>query len=168
LTELAAHLPVPVVLKETGCGFSARTLARLNEIGVAAVDVSGFGGTHWGRIEGGRSLEGSPKSLAAQTFRNWGISTVDSLAAALSASSKFEVWASGGVRSGLDVAKALAMGAKVVGLAKPVLVAALAGEAELRLTMERFEFELRTAMFCTGCSTVAEMSNKGIWAWVNK
>src|SRR5262249_39830622 len=142
------ELSVPVVIKETGCGFSKSTLKTLNTTGVFAVDVGGLGGTHWGRVEGQRHGDESLKRLAADTFANWGESTVDSLRAAHEINPKFEVWASGGVRSGLDVAKCIALGAKMVGVAQPLLKAALRGEEELHKQMETLEFELRVAMFC--------------------
>lgn len=151
LEKLCGASPVPVVLKETGCGFSRPTYARLQRTGLAAIDVSGFGGTHWGRIEGGRAAEGSLHRAAALTFAGWGMSTVDSLLAAPKAQGKLEIWASGGIRSGLDAAKALALGARKVGFAKPALEQALVGEAALEAWMERMEFELRVALFCSGC-----------------
>ena len=168
LRDLCNGLSVPVILKETGCGFSGPTLERLKEVGVAAVDVSGFGGTHWGRIEGGRSQSGSVKSQAARSFWNWGVSTVESLELGLSMAPGYEVWASGGLRSGLDGAKVLAMGARIVGFAKPILKAALKGEVQLHQEMERMEFELKTALFCTGCGNISELQSKGIWSWVQR
>ncbi|MBK8203206.1 MAG: type 2 isopentenyl-diphosphate Delta-isomerase [Bdellovibrionales bacterium] len=166
LEELCRRLSVPVVLKETGCGFSKSTLLRLMETGIAAVDLSGLGGTHWGRIEGGRSIKGSIRHYAAKAFWNWGISTVESMRSVGELNPGYEVWASGGVRSGLDAAKLLAMGASIIGSAQPLLAAAIEGEGQLREKMECFEFELKTAMFCTGCADISELKSKGIWEWV--
>ncbi len=163
LENLAKTLGRPVIVKETGCGFSGATLKRLNGIGVGAVDVSGFGGTHWGRIEGGRSKPGAKLNAVAETFRDWGIGTVESLEAALAVRSDYEVWASGGVRSGLDAAKLLAMGAKMVGLAKPIIEAALGGEEALDLRMGQLELELKIALFCTGSRNIAELQEKRVW-----
>ncbi len=165
LEKLVRELGLPVIVKETGCGFSERTLRRLNDIGVHAVDVSGFGGTHWGRIEGGRSNEGEKLRLASETFRDWGIPTVESLSSALSIGPEFEVWGSGGVRSGLDAAKLLAMGARMVGLAKPLIEAALDGEEALDRKMDLLEYELKTAMFCTGSKTTKDLRERGVWEW---
>lgn len=165
LKELAKKLSVPVIVKETGCGFSKPTLKRLRGLGLGAVDVSGYGGTHWGRIEGDRNQPDSVRKAAAATFANWGISTVDSLAGAASMKTDFEVWASGGVRSGLDAAKLLAMGAETVGLALPILEAALQGEADLHMKMSVIEFELKTAMFCTGSVNLTELRDKKVWKW---
>jgi isopentenyl-diphosphate delta-isomerase len=148
LEKLCKASPVPVVLKETGCGFSNATLKRLKSTGLSAVDVSGFGGTHWGRIEGGRAAEASLQRSAALTFKNWGISTVDSLLNAPKLN--LEIWGSGGIRSGLDAAKTIALGAQKVGFAKPALERALEGEESLGKWMELMEFELKVALFCTG------------------
>ena len=79
LEKLCTDLDRPVILKETGCGFSKITLKQINDIGLFAVDLSGSGGTHWGRVEGMRAGADSPQQLAAKAFANWGISTVDSL-----------------------------------------------------------------------------------------
>lgn len=166
LETLVKEIGLPVIVKETGCGFSEATLKRMRGIGIAAVDIGGFGGTHWGRVEGGRSPRGEKLSLAADTFADWGVPTVESLAAAVKLESDYEVWASGGVRSGLDAAKLLAMGAKMVGLAKPVIEAALQGEEALDKRMELLEYELKTAMFCTGVKTVQELREKRVWTWV--
>lgn len=163
LGKLIRALRVPVIVKETGCGFSSATLTRLRGIGLHAVDVSGLGGTHWGRVEGGRSPVGDMRAEAAETFRDWGVGTVESLAAALAVRGDYEVWASGGVRSGLDAAKLIAMGARAVGLAQPIIRAAVEGEEALDRLMERLEFELRTALFCTGAANVESLRELRAW-----
>lgn len=150
LERLCRDLSVPVIVKETGCGFSKKTLKRLMNIGVYAVDLSGFGGTHWGRIEGQRAVEKSVQNEAAQTFKNWGISTVQSLLNAIELKPSYRLWASGGVRTGLDAAKLIAMGAEAVGYAKPVLEEALKGKDNLWNWMEKQEYELKISLFCTG------------------
>lgn len=165
LERLCRQLSVPVVVKETGCGFSRATLKRLRGVGVAAVDVSGLGGTHWGRIEGDRNSAQDMRAEAAQTMALWGISTVESVTNAVEMKKDYEVWASGGVRSGVDAAKLLAMGANGVGFAMPILNAALKSEEELLRKMSVFEFELKTSMFCTGCATIAELKSKKVWQW---
>src|SRR6185503_12624351 len=98
LENLVLRLPLPVIVKETGCGFSTATLARLNDIGVAAVDVSGYGGTHWGRIEGMRAQTTDViRARAAETFRLWGRDTVQTVRDAVRINPSFEIWGSGGV-----------------------------------------------------------------------
>lgn len=152
LERLVKTLGRPVVLKETGCGFSAATLRKLSSIGLAAIDVSGLGGTHWGRIEGARAPAGSLQATASMTFSDWGESTVDSVIAASQAlrSTGTEIWASGGLRTGLDAAKLIALGADRVGFAQPALQAALEGADALDSWMKAREFELKVALFCTG------------------
>ena len=160
LKFLAESSPIPIVVKETGSGMSEVTLKKLSSLPLFAVDVSGFGGTHWGRIEGSRA---SNQSLAAQmgkSFKDWGVSTLEST---LLANEEFhnkatEVWASGGVRSGIDAAKLLALGATRVGFAKPVLQAALQGEEELDRWMSSIEQELKISLFCTNTANLGELS----------
>lgn len=163
LASLCDELSVPVILKETGCGFSANTLKRLDTINIAAVDVSGFGGTHWGRIEGGRAPSDSVHKQAAHSFKNWGESTLNSLLSAYDVIPHYEIWASGGIRSGLDAAKCIALGANTVGFAKPMLKAALDGGVDsiVRL-MQQLEYELKVALFCTGSPTLKALQENDL------
>lgn len=164
LEKLCKSSPVPVILKETGCGFSEPTVRRLLSVGLAALDVSGYGGTHWGRIEGGRAAPDSPQALASRTFASWGENTLESLENALRIRrGKLEIWASGGIRSGLDAAKALALGADKVGFAKPALESALSGEEALDAWMTRVEFELKVALFCSGSASPEELRKGNRW-----
>jgi isopentenyl-diphosphate delta-isomerase len=164
LEKICRLSPVPVILKETGCGFSRATLKRVSNIGLAAIDLSGYGGTHWGRIEGGRAPADSAQKIAARTFAGWGVTTVASLENCKGLKTRSEIWASGGVRSGLDGAKAIAMGARKVGFAKPALEAALKGEASLDAWMQSMEFELKMALFCSGNDS-PEKLRKGVKQW---
>lgn len=166
LTKLCAELHVPVVLKETGCGFSEKTLQRISEVGLAAIDVSGKGGTHWGRVEAARLDTKDIRHAAGQSFANWGLSTVESVVAAKSTPLKAQVWASGGVRTGLDAAKLLALGADMVGLAQPILEAALKGEEALNFYLDSLEYELKTAMFCMGIKNISEFKQNGLLKWI--
>ena len=166
IQRLVQELGVPVIVKETGCGMSSSTLKRLIDVGVAAVDVGGLGGTHWGRIEGQRAKENSPQSLAANTFADWGIPTAQSVSwgAALPAPERpkraTKIWASGGVRTGLDAAKYLALGASHIGFAKSVLDKAVVSGEALETWMDQVEFELRVAMFCTGSRTLTDLKGR--------
>lgn len=158
IQKLSSSLSVPLLLKETGCGFSEKTLHKVKELKISALDVSGLGGTHWGRIEGKRSEVKSMHALASETFSNWGESTKDSVVRASQIlPNSVEVWASGGVRSGLDAAKLIALGAHRVGYAKPVLEHALIGCESLNQWMQLQEFELKTALFCTGSKSLNEL-----------
>ncbi len=160
LEQLVKHIPVPIIVKETGCGFSQNTLARLNNIGIKAVDVSGCGGTHWGRIEGHRAGLDEIKQHTAHTFRNWGINTLQSMHNARTVKPNYELWGSGGVRHGLDAAKLCALGATTVGFAKPLLEAALHSTEQVIQKMTLIEYELKTAMFCTGSLVLSDLKEK--------
>lgn len=162
IEALCKKLSVPVIIKETGCGFSKATLERLKSTGVYAVDMSGYGGTHWGRIEGCRSEDHEYLASVSETFKEWGISTVESLQNAQSIKPDYKLWASGGVRTGLDAAKLLALGAEAVGFAKPMLKAALVSEEALEVVMQQLEYELKTALFCTNSRNIDELKNKKV------
>ncbi len=156
IEKLAKDIDIPVIIKETGCGFHQQTLLRLNDTGIKACDISGFGGTHWGRIEGKRATD-SMQQNASETFRHWGVSTLQSMQNAKAVAPHYEIWASGGVRSGLDAAKLLALGANTIGIAKPLLKAALQGTNEIIKVMKRFEYELKVALFCTGSPSIKHL-----------
>jgi isopentenyl-diphosphate delta-isomerase len=121
--------------------------------GVAAIDVGGAGGTSWSAVEHHRASTDLYRRLS-QTFTDWGIPTALSLQLARQGAPGLPLIASGGLRSGIDAAKAIALGADLAGFAGPLLKAAAASEeaafAELTLLIE----ELRLAMFCTGSRTV--------------
>lgn len=167
IAKIAKAVPVPVIVKETGSGFSSPTLKRLQSAGVFAVDVSGLGGTHWGRVEGHRLPPGDARFDAAAAFADWGTSTAESLRAGLEAGVSYQLWASGGIRTGVDVAKCLAMGARLVGLAQPWLEAAVTADADAALERraDKLTFELKTSLFCTGARTPDELRNGRRWTW---
>jgi len=150
---------VPVMAKETGAGISRDVAKRLKSAGVRAIDVGGLGGTSFSAVEYYRARKeaSSLKERLGATFWNWGIPTPASV---VLAQVGLPVVATGGVRSGLDVAKAIALGATAAGIAKPMLEAAkVSADAvvqELRATIE----ELRAAMFLTGASSVAELQER--------
>lgn len=148
LGRLASELSVPVVAKETGCGLSSSVARRLQAAGVRHVDVSGAGGTSWVAVEMHRARE-QKKSLG-RLFWEWGIPTAASVA--LVAPFGFRtIFATGGMATGLDVAKAIALGASAGGFARPVLQAFDAGGRRGALDfLEQIETELKTAMLLTG------------------
>ena len=166
LEKLCQQLSIPVILKETGCGFSEKTLKQLSEMNLYAVDISGYGGTHWGRIEGSRTPQEHPLYDQAKAFKHWGISTIDSLLFAKKIQKNYEIWASGGIKNGCDAAKALALGASHIGLAKLIMQAALQGAKILDQQMARLERELKIALFCTSCKTIEEMKQFTDWRWI--
>lgn len=157
--SLAAGLgEVPVIAKETGAGFSRSTALELAGLGFRALDVGGLGGTSFAAVEGTRAEAHGDRRGArvGQVYREWGIPTAVSLLAARPAG--LPLIATGGVRSGLDAAKALALGASLVGVARPLLAAALEGDAAVDEWVTGFLDELRMAVFLTGGRSVADLA----------
>jgi isopentenyl-diphosphate delta-isomerase len=148
LAELVERLPVPVIAKETGCGLSPQAARSLAAIGVRAVDVSGAGGTSWVAVEARRAAPGSRAEALGTELWDWGLPTAVSVAACAAAG--LQVIATGGLRTGHDVARALALGARCGGMAAPVLRAQRAGGMEGALEfLERVVASLRSvALLC--------------------
>jgi isopentenyl-diphosphate delta-isomerase len=160
LKQIVQGVGVPVIAKETGAGLSQSTALRLRDLGVSALDVGGVGGTSFAAIEGLRAGErGDERSRRlGESLRDWGIPTAVSIVAARASS--LPLIATGGVRTGLDAAKALALGAELVGVARPLLNAALEGEAAVEAWIEQFLVELRTVLFLTGSRTTVELRRR--------
>ena len=163
LENLSKKLSVPVIVKEVGCGISKQTLKKLNLTGVFAVDVAGLGGTHWGRVETQRSPSDSLQARVGEHFANWGLSTMECLLQSLNEPFDFELWASGGVRSGVDAGKLLALGARMIGIAAPLMSAALKDVRSVMKVMQEFEETLKVVQFCTGARTLQDLRSKGVW-----
>lgn len=159
LEKLVKQSSIPIVVKEVGSGISPATLIKLQNIGVSVADMGGKSGTHWGRIEGLRS-QNSIHEKASESFNEWGYFSLDVLSSVEVQSLKIKKWVSGGVRSGVDAAKALALGAQLVGLAKPWLEAAVVSPEELDRLYKQLTLELKTSLFCTGAKTVHELKGR--------
>ncbi|MEE2829478.1 MAG: type 2 isopentenyl-diphosphate Delta-isomerase [Myxococcota bacterium] len=155
--DVVRAVEVPVLVKETGCGIDGPLAAALREEGVQAVDVGGTGGTAWGWIEGFRAADPHRQEIGA-TFREWGIPTVDALRSCRAAlPDDFPLVATGGVRTGLDIARALALGAQAAGMALPFFRAADQSLDEAVALGHRLTEELRIAMFCAGVRDLASL-----------
>jgi isopentenyl-diphosphate delta-isomerase len=157
IAALVAGLDGRVVVKETGCGISPAVAELLARGGVRNIDISGAGGTSWVRVE---ELRADPAAARiAATYAGWGIPTAAATAAVRSAvGPETTLIASGGLRSGLDVAKVLALGANLAGAALPILRAlADGGPAAAEAALERIATEFRHAMLLTGSSTTAQL-----------
>lgn len=153
--RLKEALTVPIIVKETGNGISRGVAQLLAGVGVEHIDVSGAGGTSWVGVET-RRAEGSKRELG-ELFWDWGIPTAASLLQ-VRATGFRTVIASGGIYSGLDVAKAIALGADAAGMARPLLQALDAGGVALAFgRLKIVEEQLATALLLTGCRTIAEL-----------
>jgi isopentenyl-diphosphate delta-isomerase len=149
IRDLCASAKYPVIVKETGCGISSGTANRLWGAGVSAIDVGGLGGTSWAAVE---ALRAKDETLAAlgNRFADWGIPTTVSLLEICDR--KKPVIATGGLRSGLDIAKALSLGATLGGMALPLLKPAMVSYDSLLAEIEKIQKELRVAMYLTGAT----------------
>ena len=156
LEALCATLPVPVIVKEVGFGISVPVARRLTDCGVAAIDVAGAGGTSWSAVEG-RMASDPAQAALAEIYRDWGIPTATALRDIHEAMPQLPLIGSGGVRHGLDAAKAIRLGATLVGQAGPLLRAAIAGLEPLMAHFALLEQGLRLACFATGSPDLAAL-----------
>jgi isopentenyl-diphosphate delta-isomerase len=159
LRTVIPDMGVPVLLKEVGSGISETTARKIRALPVAGVETAGSGGTSWSRIESLRTADPVQRGTG-ERFARWGIPTAESVAICRRLLPDRVVIASGGIRNGIEVAKALALGADAVALSLPLLRAA---ERSLDAAVEaltRVMEELRTAMFLTGCRTVGELAQR--------
>ncbi len=161
IEECVKTLGIPIIVKEVGAGISKDVARRLIEAGVRVIDVSGAGGTSWAGVEIFRQKKKDRARL--QPFWDWGISTVDSLMQVreLKDTMTFGMIASGGIRSGIDIAKSIALGADLAGIAKPFITAFMSGgEKKLHRVMEDFIVQLRFAMFLTGSQDITSLAKQ--------
>ena len=166
IEAVCTRLNVPVIVKEVGWGISKQAAKRLIDAGVSAIDVAGAGGTSWSEVEKHRAATERQRRLAA-SFREWGIPTAASLAYVKAArreagKSDMPVFASGGMRSGQDVAKAAALGADLTGLASPFLKRAVESTQAVIDEIDLLTDELRIAMFACGARDIPALRKPGI------
>jgi isopentenyl-diphosphate delta-isomerase len=157
IAAIVAASPIPVLVKETGCGLSAQAAQALVAAGVRTVDVAGAGGTSWVAVEAVRAAEGSASAALGAELWDWGVPTAVSVVACARAG--LEVIASGGLRSGYDVARALALGARAGGMAAPMLRAQrVGGQAGVAALIAQVIAAIRSVCLLTGCRSARELA----------
>ncbi|MBE9226818.1 type 2 isopentenyl-diphosphate Delta-isomerase [Phormidium sp. LEGE 05292] len=158
IAKLCKKLPVPVIAKEVGNGISGEMAQKLIDAGVAAIDVAGAGGTSWAKVESERAKDPMQRRLG-QTFTDWGIPTAECIVSIRDVAPDVPLIASGGLRDGVEVAKAIALGADLAGLAMPFLQAAAVSEAALHELVQVLIAEITTVLFCTGNATLKDLKH---------
>jgi len=156
LESLVRGLDAPVVVKETGAGISGATARRLFDMGVAAIDVAGAGGSNWATVEGMRAESEADKAHAA-AFAEWGLPTAVAIAEVRAACPEAVIIGSGGVRDGVDAARAIRLGADMVGQAAGVLAAATVSTEAVIAHFQTVIRQLRTVCFCTGSANLTAL-----------
>jgi len=158
--EIAGAVDTPIVMKETGCGVAYEEAVKLEEAGAAAVDVSGVGGTSWSAVEYHIAREDGKRDqeYLGQALWNWGMPTAVSVVET-SQSTGLKVIASGGIRTGAEMAKSIALGADAAGMAKPFLEKAVEGRDALAEYVDNVIQEFKVVMFLTGARDVSELKN---------
>ena len=152
LAQLNAVSPSPILVKEVGHGIGPSTAKAIAELGIQWLDVAGSGGTSWAQIEHERINENE------SIFADWGIDTVTAITKISDLGLPLSLIASGGIRNGLQVAKCLRIGASLAGIAKPLLTPALSSTDDVIDTLNKFEEELRTTMFCTNSACLDDLA----------
>jgi isopentenyl-diphosphate delta-isomerase len=152
------ELNVPIVMKETGCGIAYEEAIKMEEAGVEGLDVSGVGGTSWAAVEHhiAKEIGNSEQEALGKSLWNWGIPTAVSVVEA-SRSTEMKIIASGGIRTGVEMAKAIALGADTVGIAKPFLEKAVRGREVVKNYLKQIILEFKTVMFLIGVQNIEEL-----------
>ena len=158
IEEVCKNLEVPVIAKEVGWGISKRTAKLLADCGVSAIDVAGAGGTSWSQVEMHRAPDEFTRELAA-TFVGWGIPTSESILNVKKASPEMTIFASGGIKDGLDIAKCIALGATLGGMAGQFLKAAAVSTGKAVEMMKLTKRQIEVTMFACGIKEIRELEN---------
>ncbi len=156
IEQVTSALDVPVAVKEVGAGISLNDAELLVAAGVQFIDVAGSGGLSWSRIENHRRAHTAPDQLGL-LFQDWGLPTPWALNALATLQGKVTLFASGGIRNGLDMVKAVILGATLCGIASPLLAPAMESADKVVATIERLKREFRTAMFLLGAKTLDDL-----------
>ncbi len=165
IEALVRALPVPVVAKEVGWGISPQAARQLSSAGVKGIDVAGAGGTSWSQVEMYRARTEVERRVA-EAFMDWGISTVDSIRNVRESAPELMVIASGGLRSGVDGAKCLTLGATLFGMAGPFLHAAVQSEQAVLDEVNVMLRQLRVVMLSTGAANLPALKRVELTGWL--
>lgn len=158
IERVCKTLDVPVIVKEVGWGFSRQAATQLKNAGVSALDIAGAGGTSWTEVEMHRA-ETDDQLKIASAFVNWGIPTAETVQTVHSAVPELPLFASGGLRNGIDIAKCIALGAVMGGLAGPFLKAAVHSPQAVITEINRIKKEIQICMFAAGASDLDALSH---------
>jgi isopentenyl-diphosphate delta-isomerase len=158
IEALREKLTIPLIVKEVGCGISKEVALKLREAGVDCIDVGGAGGTSWAKIESLRTKNGHLRGVGEE-LSEWGIPTARSIQLVREAVPDIPIIASGGIRTGIDAAKAIALGADGVGMALPLLSPALESTSSVEEVLVRIIEVLKIVMFCIGAANLDDLKN---------
>lgn len=158
IEEICKHVTVPIGVKEVGFGIDGLVAKELYNVGIDYIDVAGAGGTSWSQVEKLRSVDPLRKA-AAEAFNSWGIPTKDCIVSVKRHVPTVPIVASGGMKTGLDAAKAITIGADLVGFARTLLEAATETPEAVIHVMDQIELELKMTMFGIGVKSITELKN---------
>ncbi|MEC5424607.1 type 2 isopentenyl-diphosphate Delta-isomerase [Virgibacillus sp. C22-A2] len=158
IEKICRVIDVPVGVKEVGFGIDGTVAEKLHSAGVTYIDVAGAGGTSWSQVEKLRAKD-PLKKAAAEAFNNWGLPTKDSIVSVRSKLPEVPLVASGGMKTGVDAAKAVTIGADIIGFARQLLQAATESDEAVIQRMEQIELELKMTMFGIGVKSLCELKN---------
>jgi isopentenyl-diphosphate delta-isomerase len=161
IANLCSNTSIPIIAKEVGNGISGKMAEKLIKAGVKAIDVAGTGGTSWAKVESQRTTD-SLKHKLGQTFGEWGLPTANCIKEIRQLDKTIPLIASGGLRNGLEVAKAIALGADLAGMAQPFLKAASESSEALEELVELLIAQITTVLFCTGNETIVELKQSQV------
>jgi isopentenyl-diphosphate delta-isomerase len=158
IEKICKNLQVPVIVKEVGWGISELAAKQLSNAGVAAIDVAGAGGTSWSQVEMYR-LKDEYQVRTAAAFQDWGISTAESIIQTKRGAPEMVIFASGGLKTGVDIAKTIALGANLGGMAGPFLKAAHKSLSDVIRMIKEIEREVQLTMFVSGAKDITQLKN---------
>jgi isopentenyl-diphosphate delta-isomerase len=161
INDLSKHIKVPIIIKEVGCGISKEVAEKIVNTGIYAIDIAGAGGTSWAAVEYYHALQTGElsKSKIAETLWDWGIPTAMSICEVVSLNPKITIIASGGIRNGLHIAKSIALGADLVGIARPLLSCALSSSEMVIEYLQNLINELKVILLLTGCKNIKQLKS---------